>query len=138
MTTLVEYDRDNSNIFTVEVNLPNKRISPQMTTKSCQFLSSWTNCFTATFTKCQSWNGQFTLEHFNYIDGHIRNIRWTKTNCPTGSMVNNLIKFVNHVKHILCSNRTSLISKYSSYLKQFIVFANCLMLSLNVTNILTS
>jgi hypothetical protein len=125
-------------MFTVEVALPDGRISLQMTMKGCQFLSSWTKCFTAAFTRGQSWNGKFTLEDFKYVDGHIRNIRWPTANCPIGSMAKDLIEFVKHVEGILCYNKTYLISKYPPYLQHFIRFANRLIPRLGATNVLTS
>ena len=60
-----------------------------------------------------------------------------KANCPPGSS-NDLIMFLGHVEHILCSREPHLISKYPPYLKQFIHFANSIFSPLNVTNVLSS
>lgn len=83
-------------------------------------------------------NGKFTLDDFKYVEGHIRNIKLPKANCPPGSMANDLITFLGHVEHILCSRKPNLISKYPPYLKQFIHFANSIIPPLNVTNVLSS
>lgn len=109
-----------------------------MTEKGCQFLSSWTKCFTTAFSRYQSWNGEFTLEDFKYCDGHIRTIKPPKGHSLPVSMANDLSKFVVFLERILCSDEAGLLSRYPPYLEQFVKFANKLESRLSGTHVFSS
>jgi hypothetical protein len=81
------------------VSLPNGRASLQMTPMGCQFLSSWIRCFTTTFIQGKSWNGEFELVDFKFVEGHVRPITKAKTHRGKPSAMGaDITEFANKVK----------------------------------------
>lgn len=101
------------------VSLPDGRASLQMTPLGCQFLSSWIKCFTTAFIKGRSWNGEFELVDFKFVEGHVCPIKPAKKHVNKPSSVgDDITKFADKVKSILqFSHIPNVVSSHPPYVQ---------------------
>lgn len=102
------------------VALPDKQHSLEMTTVGCLFLSTWIRCFTDAFSRGMSWKGDFTLDDFKIVDGHVRRIKKPKRSCCREEMQDDVSKFVEEIERIFRNDDSRLISKHPPYFRDFI------------------
>lgn len=117
-----KYVTDNKEKFIEVVTLPNDRVSLKMTKSGCLFLSSWLRCFTKTFADRRSWNGYFTFNDFQVVNGHVQLISIPTGRLDSSSMNTDLRRLAHYIKQIFCWDDEDLISKYPPYLENLTSF----------------
>jgi hypothetical protein len=93
-----------------------------MTKAGCLFLSTWLKCFTRAFADSRTWNGEFTLDDFRVLNGHVLVLNSAEKRLDSGSMHAYLKKLVTHIKAIFSKNKSYLISKFAPYLENLTNF----------------
>lgn len=95
-----------------------------MTKIGCLFLSTWLKCFTRAFANSKSWNGNFTMDHFKVVHGHVLVITGADANVRLDSisMKADMARLVQYIRAIFYTNKSNLISKFPPYMENLITF----------------
>lgn len=115
----------------MEVTLPDGNVSLEMTEEGYRILSTWLSCFMFAFSKGKSWGGKFTLKDFYVLDSHVRisNDKGPKGGHALGSMEEDIVQLLVHVKKIFCRNRGKTDLEYPPFLKNLTVFLGNLIMT---------
>lgn len=93
-----------------------------MTRAGCLFLSTWLKCFTGAFADSKTWNGEFTLDDFRVMHGHVLVINSAEKRLDSSSMHADLKKLATHINTIFYKNKPHLISKFAPYVENLTKF----------------
>lgn len=108
----------------IEVTLPNGKLSLEMTKIGCLFLSTWLKCFTRAFANSKSWNGNFTMDHFKVVHGHVLVMNGADANVrlDSSSMKADMARLVQYILATFSRNNPNLVSKFPPYMENLITF----------------